>query len=103
MKADYMKAYRLRKKQERIEKKERVKMRAKEVIERHGLSEKTKRAEVKNKRHFFIIYLCICTPLTRAEIAELFGVSTAIIQYIIQKNHKARIEEVTGLINEMKL
>lgn len=102
IKAQYMKEQRLKKRNERQAEKERVRQRAKEVIQKYGLNEKTKRHEIKNKRHFFIVYLAICTPLTRADISELFDVSTSIIQYIIGKNHKAKIEEVKELIEEMK-
>ena len=82
-KAGLNKANRVIDKYERLQRKERERLnaipaieKAKELIERYNLKERYTR-EIKVKRQALMYWLCIYTPLTRKEVAEMFEMSTA--------------------------
>ena len=84
-KAGLNKANRLIDKYERAQLKERERLeaqpaieKAKELIERYNLKERYTR-EVKVKRQALMYWLCIYTPLTRKEVAELFEMSVSAV------------------------
>lgn len=84
-KAGLNKANRLIDKYERNQRKERERIeaqpaieKAKELIERYNLKERYTR-EVKIKRQALMYWLCIYTPLTRKEVAELFDMSVSAV------------------------
>lgn len=84
-KAGLNKANRLIDKYERNQRKERERVhaqpaidKAKELIERYNLKERYTR-DVKIKRQALMYWLCIYTPLTRKEVAELFDMSVSAV------------------------
>lgn len=84
-KAGLNKANRIIDKYERAKRKERERLeaqpaieKAKELIERYNLKERYTR-EIKIKRQALMYWLCIYTPLTRKEVAELFDMSVSAV------------------------
>ena len=84
-KAGLNKANRIIDKYERNQRRERERLeaqpaieKAKELIERYNLKERYTR-EVKIKRQALMYWLCIYTPLTRKEVAELFNMSVSAV------------------------
>ena len=113
-KAGLNKANRLIDKYERNQRKERERLqaqpaieKAKELIERYNLKERYTR-EVKIKRQALMYWLCIYTPLTRKEVAELFDMSEPTVYQAVMKGLRiyasSRILEMhTGtIINEIE-
>jgi transaldolase len=84
-KAGLNKANRIIDKYERAKRKERERLKAqpaiekaKELIERYNLKERYTR-DVKVKRQALMYWLCIYTPLTRKDVAELFNMSVSAV------------------------
>ena len=84
-KAGLNKANRIIDKYERAKRKERERLnaipaieKAKELIDRYNLKERYIR-EIKIKRQALMYWLCIYTPLTRKEVAELFNMSVSAV------------------------
>ena len=84
-KAGLNKANRIIDKYERAQRKERERLeaqpaieKAKELIEMYNLKERYTR-DVKIKRQALMYWLCIYTPLTRKEVAELFDMSVSAV------------------------
>lgn len=112
-KAGLNKANRLIDKYERAQRKERERLqaqpaieKAKELIERYNLKERYTR-EVKIKRQALMYWLCIYTPLTRKEVAELFNMSVSAVDsanrfgWIHDMYDKVVDDSVNDIINEI--
>ena len=98
-KAGLNKANRVIDKYERAQRKERERLqaiptieKAKELIERYNLKERYTR-EVKIKRQALMYWLCIYTPLTRKEVAELFGMSVSAVDGAVKDFLKTTFNE----------
>ena len=98
-KAGLNKANRFIDKYERLQRKERERLnaipaieKAKELIERYNLKERYTR-EVKIKRQALMYWLCIYTPLTRKEVAELFGMSVSAVDNAVKDFLKTTFNE----------
>ena len=112
-KAGLNKANRIIDKYERNQRKERERLqaqpaieKAKELIERYNLKERYTR-DVKIKRQALMYWLCIYTPLTRKEVAELFGMSASAVDSAVGFKwavcNDAIIEKLAGkILYEMK-
>lgn len=113
-KAGLNKANRLIDKYERNQRKEREQLeaqpaieKAKELIERYNLKERYTR-EVKIKRQALMYWLCIYTPLTRKEVAELFDMSVSAVDSALKKGwrfyiYSMVVSEITSkIINEIE-
>lgn len=98
-KAGLNKANRIIGKYERLQRKERERLqaipaidKAKELIERYNLKERYTR-EIKIKRQALMYWLCIYTPLTRKEVAELFGMSVSAVDNAVKDFLKTTFNE----------
>ena len=108
-KAGLNKANRIIDKYERAKRKERERLeaqpaieKAKELIERYNLKERYTR-EVKIKRQALMYWLCIYTPLTRKEVAELFDMSVSAVDGSLNGFYKRPLDDKETLIfKEMK-
>ena len=98
-KAGLNKANRVIDKYERAKRKERERLqaipaieKAKELIERYNLKERYTR-EIKIKRQSLMYWLCIYTPLTRKEVAQLFEMSVSAVDSAVKDFLKTTFNE----------
>ena len=98
-KAGLNKANRVIDKYERAQRKERERLqaipaieKAKELIQRYNLKERYTR-DIKIKRQALMYWLCIYTPLTRKEVAELFEMSVSAVDGAVKDFLKTTFNE----------
>ena len=110
-KAGLNKANRVIDKYERLQRKERERLnaipaieKAKELIERYNLKERYTR-EIKIKRQALMYWLCIYTPLTRKDVAELFEMSLATVTQAMRQvySDKPLSESAKAIIEQMNV
>ncbi len=66
---------------------------AKDLIDEHGLKVNTKHRELANKRHTLMYWLCIYTPLTHSQVAELFGMKKPSVSYAMKLANGQELEK----------
>ena len=78
---------------------------AKELIQEHGLKVNTKHRELANKRHTLMYWLCIYTPLTHSQVAELFDMKKPSVSYAMKLANERELEkneDIWQIMNQYK-
>ena len=78
---------------------------AKDLIHEHGLKVNTKHRELANKRHTLMYWLCIYTPLTHSQVAELFDMKKPSVSYAMKLANNRELEkneDIWQIMNEYK-